>query len=182
MKKELEIEINSINLGLKKEENPEDDRIQYLEIDEFDISFGNEKIFIIPKKHHIKEYKPSYCVECLKEGKRNKNFAIGGSKGYWCKKHYIEKTKKENPENICPKCGNGVMEFGTCDYYCNNCDYREPHVHNVEHTSLYNFVIPVTDTRNHYSTPTTSTTFLCTCTSWETPEQHKARRAAMKKE
>jgi len=176
MKKELEFEINSVYLGIKKAKNPKKDRDQYLKIDEFDVNITKNKIYIIPKKWHIKEYDVNYCVECLKEGKRNKNWFSGGENGYWCKKHYTEKMKKEKPDSICPKCGNGIIQFGTFDNYCTNCNYREPHVHDITPPSSSHTVPIFTSTiRGDFST------FTCTCLGWETPEQHKTRREALKK-
>ena len=87
--------------------------------------------------------------------------------------------KKETPDSVCPKCEKGLIQFGTCDMYCSNCDYREPHVHDLTlpQFSLSDNPLVMVDIPFHTPIP-----FMCTCMSWETHEQQKQRREQLKKE
>ena len=177
---ELEVRISSINLGIKEGSKPEEDRHQYLEVDEFDVHITEKGFFIHPKKWHTKEYPVTYCNDCLKEGKKILAEASSSTKELtvgWCKEHYRLKERKINP---CPVCDEGYMVFGTCDMHCSHCNYREPHVHDVRRRFDGIFAVapqlspvkPEVDVMPH---------FMCTCMDWETTEDHNRRRATLKK-
>jgi hypothetical protein len=131
-KVELEIKVASVDLGIKEGSKPEEDRHQYLEIDELEVKQLEGRLFITPKKWHIKEYPVDYCVDCLAEGKRNKDVYFGtcSKTEHWfrCKDHYAKFMRGKDPEHKCPKCDVGYLhECGVEgeDLCCTHCDYRK---------------------------------------------------------
>ena len=142
MKKDFEVGISDIDLGFKEAKKPEDDKDQYLVIDEFDINFSKEKIWIVVKKSHIKEYSVDYCVDCLKSGNRNRDapYGVRSKTEHWqrCKDHYAEQMRNEDPKNKCPKCDVGYLKMCGIENEnlgCTHCDYRKyeelPFLHNL---------------------------------------------------
>lgn len=76
------------------------------------------------------------------------------------------------PAEMCPRCGEGKLIFGTFDTYCSKCDYREPHVHDIRPEERGDGIFGL---RN----PGPCTQFACTCTEWDTPEEHERRRRCL---
>ena len=182
MKVEMDIIISSIKLGIKSGSNPKEDRHQYLNIDEISTTIHNGAIVIYPKKWHIKEYKVFYCDECLKVGKKNDDPCYHSSTEVLCREHYEEKVKREDPDKICPVCKEGIITFGTSDCYCSKCNYREPHIHSQPKPKFSSFVMsdkPLISIGYMSSEPYSY--FACTCGGWDSPEEHKKRREALKK-
>lgn len=131
----FKIKINSIDLGITEDPDPAKDVHKYLYINDFVALPRTDKeeltIQIYPKEFHIESSPIRYCDKCLESGKRTTEIRSVSKAGHLCYDHLLEKMKKEKPEEVCPKCKNGYMSFGTCDNYCSNpkCDYQTPHEH-----------------------------------------------------
>ena len=128
---EIKMIIHNIPLGIKEGEKPEDDAHQYLVVDDFDVSTGKNGLTISIKKSHIQEYPVKYCVDCLKEGIKNRDapYGLHSKTENWnrCKDHYAEHMREKNPERVCPECDKGcLIECGLEgeDHCCTHCDYR----------------------------------------------------------
>jgi len=150
--------------------DPTKDRAVYLEIDEVTAKINTwrdaDNVIVTIKKAHIEKYPMSYCVECLKEGKRNSKWASSRGDTYWCHEHYRLKMRREHPELRCPWCEEGYVSQGMGGSYCSNCDYTEPHIHDVPQPINVNLQMLQTE----------PLMFACDCTSWDTPEDHEALR------
>ena len=125
---ELSFDISNIYLGLKEGEKLEADVHQYLVVDDFDVSTGKNGLIISIREHHIKEYKVKYCVDCLKEGIKNRDapYGLHSKTENWnrCNDHYAEYMRSKDPENACPECEKGYLRVygiegeGRCCTYC----------------------------------------------------------------
>ncbi len=152
MDKKIELLIRSIDLGIFEGSEPSEDSHVYVEIDEADLSFNNRNqwkegdkgcIIVTPKEWHFETYPVNYCVECLKNGLKNRKWycgsGIGSDTQYWCKDHYAEKMRREQPDLRCPKCGKGYLQFMTGYLMCSHCNHTESHRHTKEEMQDPNF-------------------------------------------
>jgi len=151
MEKQIELLIRSIDLGIFEGKEPSEDSHVYVEIDEAELSFDNNKwkdgdkgrIIITPKEWHFETYQVNYCVECLKNGIKNTSWhcgsGIGSDSQYWCKDHYAEKIRRERPDLQCPTCDKGYLMFMTGYMMCSHCKHTESHKHTLEDIQNPNF-------------------------------------------
>jgi hypothetical protein len=169
-----EIYVHGCHFGERIDpEDPSKDVSLYLEIDEIEAKTNPDydNVIVTVTKAHIQEYPITYCVECLKLGKRNSAIHCTTGKLGWCIDHYAQKTRQEQPDLACPQCEEGYMMSSMGDSCCSHCDYREPHVHDGSSPFRINASDPVM-----VSDEVKLPIFACTCMGWNTPEEHKKMR------
>lgn len=177
----LFIVFRDCDLGVKNFKDPKRDCHRYLVIKDFDVDYkfreDRATVIISIKKHAVEKYKMHYCVDCLKQDKRVTGSAVTKG-GAWCPDHYALKVRREDPGRACPLCDKGYMMSGMGNNLCSHCEYSEPHVHDRPH--------PVIDFAGMASgdpvqlTPFEPFIWACDCISWDTPEEHRARRELLR--
>lgn len=133
MKTDLNFVLRDIYLGIKEDADLSKDHHQSLVIDDFEVkTCENNMVCILINKHHIHEWAVGYCVDCLREGIRNKDAPYGyfSKTESWnrCKNHFAQHIRTVEPLRKCPKCEVGCLV--SCgiegeNECCTHCGYSK---------------------------------------------------------